>query len=70
VLLVHGTGDQVVSWRESQRMHSALQAAGHATELLLLEAAPHAFQVDWHGDANQRANRAMDAFLGTHLAAR
>jgi acetyl esterase/lipase len=70
VLLIHGTADQLVSWRESDRMHSALQAAGRASELLLLEGAPHAFQVDWHGDANQRANAAMDAFLDRHLLAR
>ncbi len=70
VLLIHGTGDQVVSWRESDRMHGALQAAGRDSELLLLDGAPHAFQVDWHGDANRRANAAMDDFLARHLCAR
>lgn len=63
ILLIHGTADRVVSWRESERMHAALQVAGRASELLLLEGAPHAFQIDWRGDANQRANAAMDAFL-------
>jgi acetyl esterase/lipase len=63
VLLVHGTADTVVSWRESERMHRALVDAGRASELLLLEGAPHAFQVEWRGEANQRANAAMDAFL-------
>jgi acetyl esterase/lipase len=67
VLLVHGTADQVVSHRESVRMHEALIAAGKAAELLLLDGAPHAFQVDWRGDANRRANDAMDAFLTQHL---
>jgi acetyl esterase/lipase len=66
-LLIHGTADQFVSWRESERMHAALQAAGKASELLLLEGAPHAFQVHWRGEANQRANTAMDAFLDRHL---
>ncbi len=68
VLLIHGTGDQVVSWRESQRMHDALAAAGRASELLLLDGAPHAFQVEWRGEANRRANETMDGFLGRLLA--
>ncbi len=67
VLLIHGTADQVVSHRESVRMHAALEAAGKASALLLLEGAPHAFQVEWRGEANRRANQAMDAFLERHL---
>jgi len=63
ILLVHGTGDEVVSHRESERMHDALEAAGKRSELLLLDGAPHAFQMDWSGDANQRANVAMNRFL-------
>ncbi len=68
ILLIHGTGDKVVSWRESQRMHDALAAAGRASELLLLDGAPHAFQVEWRGEANRRANETMDVFLGRLLA--
>lgn len=67
ILLIHGTGDELVSWRESSRLHDALVAAGKPSELLLLDGAPHAFQVDWRGDANRRANAAMDAFLDRHL---
>jgi len=63
ILLIHGTGDDVVSHRESERMHAALEAAGKRSELLLLDGAPHAFQMDWSGDANRRANAAMDRFL-------
>lgn len=63
VLLVHGTADAVVSYRESERMHAALLAAGRASELLLLDGAPHGFQVEWRGEANRRANAAMDTFL-------
>jgi hypothetical protein len=48
-------------------MHEALTAAGKDAELLLLEGAPHAFQIDWRGEANRRANAAMDAFLDRHL---
>jgi acetyl esterase/lipase len=69
VLLIHGTADALVSWHESERMHAALEAAGKSSELLLLEGAPHAFQVDWRGAANRRANAAMDAFLDRHLVA-
>ena len=67
VLLIHGTKDTVVSHRESVRMHDALTAAGKRAALLLLEGAPHAFQIEWRGDANRRANEAMDAFLAEHL---
>jgi dipeptidyl aminopeptidase/acylaminoacyl peptidase len=74
VLLIHGTADEVVSHRESERMHGALQAARRTSDLLLLEGAPHAFQVEWRGDANRRANAAMDALLArlgwTEVAAR
>jgi dipeptidyl aminopeptidase/acylaminoacyl peptidase len=75
VLLIHGTADVVVSHRESDRMHAALLAAGKASELVLLDGAPHAFQVDWRGDANRRANATMDALLArlglmTEVAAR
>ncbi len=68
LLLVHGTGDTVISYRESVRMHAALEAAGKTAELLLLDGAPHAFQVEWRGEANRRANDAGDAFLARHLS--
>ena len=67
LLLIHGTKDEVVSHRESERMHAALVAAGKSSELLLLDGAPHAFQMQWRGEANQRATAAMDAFLERHL---
>jgi acetyl esterase/lipase len=67
VLLIHGTADTVVSHRESVRMHDALVAAEKPAELLLLEGAPHAFQMEWRGEANRRANDAMDTFLARHL---
>jgi acetyl esterase/lipase len=69
ILLVHGTADQVVSYRQSERLHASLTRAGKASELLLLEDAPHAFQMDWRGEANRRANAAMDAFVERHLRA-
>jgi acetyl esterase/lipase len=70
ILLIHGTGDTVVSHRESVRMHEALLAAGKSSELLLLDGAPHAFQREWRGEANRRAVAAMDDFLDRHLRER
>jgi acetyl esterase/lipase len=67
MLLVHGTADTVVSWRESERMHAALVTAGRASELLILDGAPHAFQTEWRGEANRRANATMDEFLSRVL---
>jgi acetyl esterase/lipase len=67
VLLIHGTADTVVSYRESVRMHDALVGVGKPSALLLLEGAPHAFQREWRGESNRRANEAMDAFLAQHL---
>jgi dipeptidyl aminopeptidase/acylaminoacyl peptidase len=49
------------------RLHQALEAAGKEATLLLLEDAPHAFQMQWRGEANRRATAAMDAFLERHL---
>src|SRR5262249_54660992 len=69
VLLIHGTADTLVSWRESERMHAALLHAGQASGLLPLAGAPRALPGDSRGEANQRANAAMDAFLDRHLLA-
>lgn len=68
VLLLHGTADVVVSHHQSERMHDALIAAGKPSELVLLDGAPHAFQMQWRGEANQRANAVMDAFLARVLS--
>ena len=67
VFVLHGTADAVVSYRESERMHEALERAGRPSELLLLEDAPHAFQANWRGEANRQANAATDTFLERHL---
>ena len=42
-LLIHGTGDTLVSYRASVRMHEALCNAGVASELHLVAGADHAF---------------------------
>src|SRR5262245_66207638 len=67
MLLIHGTADQLVSWRESERMHAALQEAGKSSEVLVLEGATHAFQIQWRGEGHQRAHVAMAACSGVHL---
>lgn len=63
VLLIHGTGDTVVPHHQSELMHAALERAGRPSELLLLEGAPHGFQINWRGEANRRANASADALL-------
>lgn len=45
-LFVHGTKDDVVSIRHSQKMHKALQDHNIRTELLVLEGAGHGFAAD------------------------
>ncbi len=39
----HGTGDVLVSYRQSERLHAALVAAGVSSELYLLESYKHGF---------------------------
>ncbi|WP_113697418.1 alpha/beta hydrolase [Amycolatopsis albispora] len=41
--LSHGTGDVLVSHRQSERLHAALVAGGVPSELYLLDSYPHAF---------------------------
>ncbi|MFN8545465.1 MAG: alpha/beta hydrolase [Candidatus Binatia bacterium] len=67
VLLVHGTADDVVRPRQSERLHRQLADAGKPCELLLVEGAGHAFQLAWESEANQRSNAAMEDFLARHL---
>src|SRR3989475_4017776 len=66
VLLIHGTADTVVSYRQSVRMHGALVAAGEPAELLLPAGAPHAFQIHRPGQANRRPNPGVGAFPRQH----
>jgi acetyl esterase/lipase len=44
-LLIHGTADQVISYRESQLFFDALQQAGVPSELILVEGAGHSFDL-------------------------
>ena len=67
-MLIHGTGDELVPWKESRRMYDALVEAGAAAELHLLEGLPHAF------DANSAYSKGIstfiDMFLRRHMAPR
>ncbi len=67
-MLIHGTGDELVPWKESQRMYDALAKEGAPVELHLLEGLPHAF------DANSAYSKAIsgwiDLFLKRHMAPR
>lgn len=64
VLLVHGDQDELVPLVHSERMHAALQEAGAASELIVIEGAGHGFR-----DAAQRqARQATVAFFEKHLA--
>jgi acetyl esterase/lipase len=44
-LLVHGTADEVISYRESQLFFDALQQAGVPSKLILVEGAGHSFDL-------------------------
>lgn len=41
MLLVHGTADKGVPWKQSERLCEASRAAGAKCELMLIEGAPH-----------------------------
>jgi dipeptidyl aminopeptidase/acylaminoacyl peptidase len=67
-MLIHGTGDELVPWKESRRMYDALVETGAPVELHLLEGLPHAF------DANSAYSKGLstfiDLFLKRHMAPR
>lgn len=65
VLLIHGDEDGLVPLSASESMHAALQAAGAASELIVIEGAGHGFR----GAAQQQARQATVAFFEEHLAA-
>lgn len=65
VLLVHGDQDELVPLVHSQRMHAALQEAGAASQLIVIEGARHGFR----GAAQRQARQATVAFFEKHLVA-
>ena len=69
ILLMHSDADQVVSPQQSVLLKERYEQAGLPTELVTIEAAPHAFwgrQRPWHDEVLDRAV----AFFRTHLVPR
>ena len=64
VLLIHGDQDELVSISHSERLHAALDEAGVANELVVIEGAAHGFR----GEAQQTARAATAEFFQAHLA--
>ncbi len=64
ILLVHGTGDSVVSISQSERMAQELQAAGKSVRFVRLDGADH-----WlvRTEDRIRVLKEVDAFLHEHL---
>jgi acetyl esterase/lipase len=66
-LLIHGTADTVVNYRESLRMFEALEAAGAPVELHLYAGQPHAF--DAAAAFGRQCAQIMRLFLDRHVPA-
>ena len=62
-LLVHGTGDRLVSVEHERRLARALRAAGREMEVLELPFAEHAFDARAGGLADQLARHVIVRFL-------
>jgi len=62
-LLVHGTADQLVPISNSERMSEALEKAGVATNLVVIEGAGHGFR----GESEATATEAMIEWFETYL---
>jgi acetyl esterase/lipase len=64
-LLLHGTGDAVVSDVESRNMHALLVEAGALAELVLLPDRPHGF--DSEPEVAEQCTDIVSAFLELHV---
>ena len=62
-LLLHGTADQLVPVRESQRMHDALDEAGVSTEIEIFQDAGHGFGGENKKRSNVLAKEWFDRWL-------
>jgi acetyl esterase/lipase len=62
-LLVHGTGDRLVSVENERRLAQALRAAGRSVDVLELPLADHGFDVHAGGLAEQLARHVLLRFL-------
>jgi acetyl esterase/lipase len=69
-LLIHGTGDRLVSVENARMLARALREAGRAVELLEIPLADHGFDAHAGGLADQLAQHAIVRFLGGVAAIR
>ena len=67
-LLVHGTGDRLVSVENARRLARALRDAGRAIEVLEIPLADHGFDHHAGGVADQLAQHAILRFLAAGAA--
>jgi dipeptidyl aminopeptidase/acylaminoacyl peptidase len=67
-LLIHGTGDRLVSVENARRLARALRAAGRAIEVLEIPLAEHGFDHHAGGVADQLAQHAILRFLAAGAA--
>jgi len=65
-LLVHGTRDELVFYKQSRRLMEALKEKKRPALLLEMPWATHAFDFHWNGPANQLTLHAVKHFLN-HL---
>lgn len=63
-LLVHGDKDELVPLFHSEKIKEAMDAAGVACELIVIEGAAHGFS----GDDNERAMTALVEWMNKHLS--
>lgn len=68
VLLIHGTEDDNVEYRQSELMQRALERAGKPTRLIELEGAGHYWD-QWSEEQRVTVFRESEAFLAQHLGA-
>jgi acetyl esterase/lipase len=69
-LLIHGTGDRLVSVENARRLARALRDAGRPVEVLEIPLADHGFDHHAGGVADQLAQHAIVRFLGADPAVR
>ncbi len=66
VLLVHGSGDEIVQYSQSETMQRALQRAGKQSRLVRIADADHPW-VDWTEDQQRMLFQETQAFLAAHI---
>lgn len=69
VLLVHGTTDDIVEYRQSEIMQRALERAGKTSRLIELPDSGHYWD-EWQEEHRATVYRESEAFLAQHLAPR